>query len=132
MPVITINGPVGCGAIEIGQKVSQRLDINYVDRLVFAEAAKIIGSPMGALIDKEQKVTRFRDRLANLLQAMLEHEVAGNVDFGFGIETLPRVSHIIRRSSLNRHESVSRALYCQRICYSEYRQSPLFTRIRNS
>ncbi len=89
MPTITINGPVGCGAVEIGQMVSQRLDINYVDRLVFAEAAKIVGSPVGSLIEKEQKITRFRDRLANLLQAMLEHEVAGNVDFGFGIETLP-------------------------------------------
>ncbi len=81
MPVITINGPVGCGAVEIGQMVSQRLDINYVDRMVFAEAAKIVGSPVGALIEKEQKIIRFRDRLANLLRTMLEHEVGGNVDF---------------------------------------------------
>jgi cytidylate kinase len=73
MPVITINGPVGCGAVETGQLVAQRLNINYVDRLVFAQAAKLVRSPVGALIDKEQRVDRFRDRLARFLGNVLEH-----------------------------------------------------------
>ena len=52
MPVITINGPIGSGPTEVGQMVAQMLEINYVDRLVFAEAAKLVGSPVGALIEK--------------------------------------------------------------------------------
>ena len=37
MPVITINGPVGSGAFEVGQLVAQELSLNYVDRLVLAK-----------------------------------------------------------------------------------------------
>ena len=46
MPVITINGPIGAGSIAVGQQVAQDLHLNYVDRMVFAEAARIIGSPV--------------------------------------------------------------------------------------
>ena len=63
MPVITINGPVGSGAIEVGQLVAQQLNLSYVDRLILAEAAKLVRAPVGALLDKEQQVDRFRDRL---------------------------------------------------------------------
>jgi cytidylate kinase len=93
MPVITINGPVGCGAVETGQLVAQNLNINYVDRLVFAQAAKLIRSPVGALIDKEQRVDRFRDRLARFLGNVLEHYALYPDDsepyFGPGLEMLP-------------------------------------------
>jgi len=93
MPVITFNGPVGSGAIEIGQIVANTLNINYVDRLVFAEAAKLVGSPVGALVEKEQRVVRFRDRLSRFLQTMLERSavsgVSGEPYFGRGIEMLP-------------------------------------------
>jgi cytidylate kinase len=93
MPVITINGPVGSGPIEVGQMVAEILNINYVDRMVFAEAAKVVGSPVGALIDKEQKVVRFRERLGRFLQTMLERSaisgVSGEPYFGRGIEMLP-------------------------------------------
>ncbi len=68
MPVITINGQVGSGPIEVGQMVGQLLSINYVDRMVFAEAAKLVGSPVGALIEKEQRVVRFRDRLGTTVR----------------------------------------------------------------
>ena len=93
MPVVTINGPIGAGNIEVGQMVSQLLKIDYVDRMVFAEAAKLVGSPVGALIEKEQKVVRFRERLGRFLQTMLERSaisgVSGEPYFGRGIEMLP-------------------------------------------
>jgi cytidylate kinase len=93
MPVITINGPIGSGPIEVGQMVAQSLGINYVDRMVFAEAAKLIGSPVGALIEKEQRVIRFPERLGRFLQTMLERSaisgVSGEPYFGRGIEMLP-------------------------------------------
>ena len=72
MPVITINGPIGCGSAEIGRIVAEKLKINFVDRLVFTEAAKLVQAPVGALIDKEQRVVRFRDRLGKFVETMLE------------------------------------------------------------
>jgi hypothetical protein len=73
--------------------VAQLLNINYVDRMVFAEAAKLIGSPVGALIEKEQKVVRFREKMGRFLQTMLERSaisgVSGEPYFGRGIEMLP-------------------------------------------
>jgi cytidylate kinase len=93
MPVITINGPVGSGAIEVGQLVAQQLSLNYVDRLVLAEAAKLAHAPVGALLDKEQRVDRFRDRLAYFLQTALERSAlysdAGEPYFGPSIRILP-------------------------------------------
>ena len=93
MPVITINGPIGAGAVTIGQMVADQLHLNFVDRLIFAQAARLVGSPVGALIDKEQRVVRFRDRLGHLMQTMLERSavsgVSGEPYFGRGIETLP-------------------------------------------
>ena len=98
MPVITINGPVAGGPTEVGQMVSQLLDINYVDRMVFAEAAKLVRSPVGALIEKEQRVVRFRERLGRFLQTMLERSavagVSGEPYFGRGIEMLPAETYL--------------------------------------
>ena len=93
MPVITINGGIGSGAVPVGQMVAERLHLNFVDRLIFTQAARLVGSPVGALIDKEQRVVRFRDRLGNFVQTMLERSavagVSGEPYFGRGIETLP-------------------------------------------
>ena len=93
MAIITINGPLGAGAVSVGQMVAESLEINFYDRLVFTQAAKLVGSPVGALIAKEQKVDRFRDRLGRFLQTMLERSamsgVSGEPYFGRGIENLP-------------------------------------------
>ena len=93
MPVITINGPIGSGNFEVGHMVAEQLGINYVDRMVFAEAARRVGSPVGNLIEKEQRVVRFRERLSRFLQTMLERSaisgVGGEPYFGHGTEMLP-------------------------------------------
>ena len=93
MPVITINGPIGCGAVTIGQMVADQLEMNFVDRMIFTEASRIVGTPVGALIAKEQRVDRFRDRLGRFVQTMLERSamsgVSGEPYFGRGIENLP-------------------------------------------
>ncbi len=46
MPIITINGPIGCGAVSIGQMVAEQMKLNFVDRLFFTEAARIVGTPV--------------------------------------------------------------------------------------
>ncbi len=93
MAVITINGPLGAGAVSVGQMVAQQLEMNFYDRLVFTQAARLVGTPVGALIAKEQRVDRFRDRLGRFLQTMLERSamsgVSGEPYFGRGIENLP-------------------------------------------
>ena len=93
MPVITINGPSGGGAVTIGEMVSQQLELSFVDRMVTVEAAKLVGKPVGALVDKEQRVVRFRDRLGEFLQNMLERSamsgVSGEPYFGRGLDSLP-------------------------------------------
>ncbi len=93
MPIITINGPIGCGAVTIGQMVAEELKLNFIDRMIFTEAARIVGTPVGTLIAKEQRVDRFRDRLGRFVQTMLERSamsgVSGEPYFGRGIENLP-------------------------------------------
>lgn len=93
MPVITLNGPVGSGPVTIGQMVADQLHLNFVDRLVFTTAARLMGTPVGALIEKEQRVVTFRDRVGRLIQTMLERSAVSGVSaepyFGRGIETLP-------------------------------------------
>ena len=93
MPVITINGPIGSGSFEVGQMVAERLGIDYVDRMVLAQAARRIGSPMASLVEKEQRIIRFRERLGRFLQTMLERSaisgVGGEPYFGHGTEMLP-------------------------------------------
>ena len=93
MPVITINGPIGCGSVTIGQMVAEQLGINFVDRMIFTEASRIVDTPVGTLIAKEQRVNRFRDRLGRFVQTVLERSamsgVSGEPYFGRGIENLP-------------------------------------------
>ncbi len=93
MPVITVNGPVGSGSFEVGQMVAERLGINYVDRMVLATAARRIGSPVGNLVEKEQRIIGFRERLGRFLQTMLERSAISGVGsepyFGHGTEMLP-------------------------------------------
>jgi len=90
MPVITINGPIGGGANELGVRVAEMLSADYVDRMVFAEAAKRIGSTIGALTEKEQRLVRLKDRIAYFLQNMLEKSaIPGEPYFGPGVFAEP-------------------------------------------
>ncbi|PKB80860.1 MAG: hypothetical protein BZY88_07535, partial [SAR202 cluster bacterium Io17-Chloro-G9] len=79
MPVITINGPIGCGSVTVGQMVAQELNVNFVDRLVFTQAARLVGTPVKAMIDKEQRVVRFKDRLSSFIQTVLERSAVAGV-----------------------------------------------------
>ena len=93
MPVITINGVIGSGTLEIGHLVAQNLGLNYVDRYIFSEAARLVGSPVGQLIEKEQRVVPFRERVARFMQGVLERSAVAGAGaepyFGRGIEMLP-------------------------------------------
>ena len=90
MPVITINGPMGSGSVTVGQMVAEKLGIDFVDRLVLTEAAKLVRAPVEALINKEQRSVSFRDRLSRFMQEMLERSaMSGEMYSGGGFSTVP-------------------------------------------
>ena len=92
MTIITFNGPIGSGGPEIGLEVSEKLNIDYVDRLILAEAAKRIGATVQAVSGKEHKLPRTRDRIGRFAQNLLERSAmsgaGGEPYFGPGIEVL--------------------------------------------
>ena len=104
MPIITIDGQIGSGAIEVGAEVARKLNIDYVDRLILAEAGKRVGITMAALAEKEQQRYTLRDRLARLFRTALERSAysgaGGDPFFGMGMDALllrpyPEESEII-------------------------------------
>ena len=92
MNVITINGQFGSAALEIGAEVARRLQFDYVDRLILAEAAKRLGTTVEALVEKEQRVPSLGERIAKFLQTIMERSAAsgagGDPYFGGGIGIL--------------------------------------------
>ena len=92
MAVVTINGPVGAGGTEVGIQAAHILNADYVDRLIFAEAAKRMKATVTALVGKEEEVLRRRDRVARFLQTLLERSAisgaGGEPYFGPGLDVL--------------------------------------------
>lgn len=72
MPVITLNGQIGAGGQEVGPRIAQALGLDYVDRLILAEASRRVGATVSALAEKEARPTRLMERLAWAIQRTLE------------------------------------------------------------
>ncbi|MEK7777878.1 MAG: cytidylate kinase-like family protein [Chloroflexota bacterium] len=89
MTVITINGQIGAGGQEIGAEVAKRLHLDYVDRLILAEAAKRLSATVEALAEREQRPLTRNKRIARFLQTLVERSavsgVGGDPYFGDGI-----------------------------------------------
>ena len=92
MTVITLNGQLGGAAREVGQEVARLLDIDYVDRVLLAEAAKRVGAPIAALEEKEEEDRSLGSRLTRLVQIAFERSAysgnGGDPFFGTGVDTL--------------------------------------------
>jgi len=85
MTVVTINGPVGSGSREMCIEVARRLDYDYVDRLILAEAAKRLGATVEVLAAREQRPVSRGDRIVRFLQTIMERSAgAGGGDPYFG------------------------------------------------
>ncbi len=72
MPLITLTGMVGTGAPEIGAEVATRMGIDYVDRLILAEAGRRIGATVEALADKTERPQTLSSRLSSFFRNVLE------------------------------------------------------------
>ena len=92
MAVITITGTTGSGAPEIGSEVARIMGIDYVDRLILAEAARRIGATVEAVAAKTEKRPTLGDRFASFLRTAMERSAmeSGGADpyFGPGLDTL--------------------------------------------
>ena len=71
MPVVTVEGPIGAGAPEVGVIVAKLLDADYVDRAILADAARTMGTTVQVLEIKHGRIP-LRARIAQFLQTMLE------------------------------------------------------------
>ena len=92
MAVVTSNGQIGSGALEVAASVAKHLKFDYVDRLILEEAAKRVGATIEAVEQKELRKLGVKDRIARFIQIMLEHSAMSGTGsepyFGPGIEGL--------------------------------------------
>lgn len=92
MTVITVNGQIGSGGVDLAAHVARKLELDLVDRLILAEAARRLGSTVAALAEKEQRMSRLSDRLARFLQTLLERSAisgtGGDPFYVPGVEAL--------------------------------------------
>lgn len=76
MPVLTISGQPGTGALEIGRLAAQQLRIDYVDQEILVEAARALGVPMESVVPFDERTAGLGERLASLLRRFLERSAA--------------------------------------------------------
>ena len=55
MPVVTLEGYLGSGYQNIGKKVSEKLEIDFVDRVILSEVARELDTHLGEILDLEKK-----------------------------------------------------------------------------
>ncbi|NQW18131.1 MAG: cytidylate kinase-like family protein [Chloroflexi bacterium] len=92
MPVIAIEGRAGSLAPNLAHLIADQLEIDCIDRLLLAEIARKVGSTVQALSETERRPISVVDRLAGLVQRMLERSsiagTGGDPYFGPGIDNL--------------------------------------------
>ena len=93
MSLITVTGvSIGAGAQELGAEVARKLEMDYVDRVILAEAARQIGSTPSAVAEQVERPLGLGDRLADFVRNVFERSaLAGSgADpyFGGGMDML--------------------------------------------
>jgi CMP/dCMP kinase len=83
MPVVTIRGQLGSGAPEIGRRVAERLEANYVDREIIAQVAAWLHRQEEEVREKEMPPGSLLGRIADSLKSCC------TFDMGAGAAYLP-------------------------------------------
>ncbi|MBM4405166.1 MAG: cytidylate kinase-like family protein [Chloroflexi bacterium] len=76
MPVVTINGRTGTLMRAVGLDVARLLSADYVDYQIIAEAARRTGTSVEAVVLKDERAARGRERLARFFNNFLEKSAA--------------------------------------------------------
>jgi len=92
MSSITIESNIGTEANEICRIVAQKLDFDFVDRIILSEIAKKLGSTVTALVENENYAPSKLEKLSKKLQIILDkspiYSVGGDAYTGPGIENI--------------------------------------------
>ena len=88
MTVVALGGLTGGGGRLLGPKVAERLEADYVDRLILTRTGRALGATVEALHQREQRPPSFGERLAGIFQRILERSAVsgagGDPYFGPG------------------------------------------------
>ena len=79
MTVVAIGGLTGGGGRLLGPMVAEKLDADYVDRLILARAARLVGATVEALHQREERAPTRADRFSGFLHRILERSAATGV-----------------------------------------------------
>ena len=89
MPVVTMGGLAGGGARILGPLVAEKLQADYVDRLILADVARHVGATVEALHQREERPPTRGERFSRILQRILERSAVtgagGDPYFGPGV-----------------------------------------------
>ncbi len=80
MPVITLTGRTASGAREVGPRVASLLDIDFVDQQLMVQAAQRCGVPIGVVAERDERYGSFRQRVAGVINTILERSAASGAD----------------------------------------------------
>ena len=64
MSIITITGLTGSGAPELGAVIAQRAGMDYVDRLILAEAAKSLGATVQTVANMSERSLSIGEKIS--------------------------------------------------------------------
>ena len=91
MAVVTIDGQIG-GPRQIGPNIARLLGVDYVDRLILAEAARRLSATIEVLAEREERVPRLIERIGRLLERAMERSamvgVGGDPYLGRGLGSI--------------------------------------------
>ncbi len=76
MPVITVSGTVGSGALEIAQAVASEMRLEYVDHEIMVEAARQLGVRVADVESRDERKSSIGERLAATLRTLMERSAA--------------------------------------------------------
>ena len=89
MAVIAVGGLSGGGGRKLGPLVAERLDADYVDRLILTDVARHAGATVEALQQREERPPTRGERFSRILQRVLERSAVtgagGDPYFGPGV-----------------------------------------------
>ena len=75
MAIVTIDGYRGSGSTEVGTRVAEALNADYVDRLLLRKAAEKVQAPIGEFVGRAGREHRPPGEIKQRLQRLLERWV---------------------------------------------------------
>jgi cytidylate kinase len=80
MPVVTVSGYIAGGAREVGEMTARLLGVDFVDQQLMVQAAQRCGVPVGALAERDERCSSFKERMSSLFRTFLERSAASGAD----------------------------------------------------